>query len=749
MLDKLKISTRIAAGFGIVLALLLTVSVLGYTAVNGLGRLVNDYRQEVETTVAGADLRDAMRHAQFAIADFSTDPTEERGTALEAAVSELSRMRSEIFSRTGGDANQQIAIAVERFAEVAAAYRAAVAEAAARADRLTELGIAHRRGIGRLNAALEGREATELAYDALRASEMFLVTRVRIDRFLAGWPAEEFDTAEAPLQSTLAALDRIASGPLTAEERALARDERAGILAFRDAAAVARDAEMQRRSVAEAMEDVVTPLVNAVETAMAAAVADKAVLEADAEVRVATATRTIVAISAGAALLALLIATAIGWSVARATRGMVTGIDRMAQGDLDTAVAGGEAKTEIGAMARSLEVLRARGLEARRLEAEAEEMRRATAERQERELAQQTRVVSDISAGLERMAAGDLTTAIDSPAHDPFPAEYDGLRTAYNGALQRLGAALGRIGEVAGAVRNGSNEISAAAAELSSRAETQAATLEQSAAALNELNESVRSTAGRAEAAEQASRQNHTVAEKGRGVVREAVTAMQGIEKSSDQITRIIGVIDDIAFQTNLLALNAGVEAARAGEAGRGFAVVASEVRGLAQRATESAREIKGLIQESATQVETGSALVRRTGESLEEILRQAAQVSELMGEIAAAASEQAAGLDEVNTGVTQLDQVTQQNAAVAEETTASASALLQKAADLSEALAGFRTSGRHGNATGGEAFGGYTPSDDFPQPAIADWTESARAVLPDQASAPRKRAANAGWKDF
>ena len=127
-------------------------------------------------------------------------------------------------------------------------------------------------------------------------------------------------------------------------------------------------------------------------------------------------------------------------------------------------------------------------------------------------------------------------------------------------------------------------------------------------------------------------------AKKGADVVREAVTAMDGIAKSAQQITHIIGVIDEIAFQTNLLALNAGVEAARAGEAGRGFAVVASEVRALAQRSAEAAKEIKGLISTSTTQVGHGVELVAETGAALERIMAQVADVNTVIAEIAAGA---------------------------------------------------------------------------------------------------------------
>ena len=365
----------------------------------------------------------------------------------------------------------------------------------------------------------------------------------------------------------------------------------------------------------------------------------------------------------------------------------------------DTTVPATGLRHEVGALARGLERFREH-----LAEAAAEREARATAERDaaqqaEARLQEQTRVVGDLEAGLRRLADGDLTRAIESPPSNPFPAEYEALRGAYNDALERLSTAMSGVSEVAGALRSSAGEISQAASNLSSRAETQAATLEESAAALNELTESVRSTAERAGAAEKASQDNFAEARSGEEVVREAIAAMKAIERSSEQITRIIGAIDDIAFQTNLLALNAGVEAARAGDAGRGFAVVASEVRALAQRASESAREIKGLISESGSHVETGSTLVARTGESLERILAQASQVSGLMAEIAVAAAEQASGLAEVNGGVAQLDQVTQENAAAAEETTAAAATLNEKASDLTVELASFRLERGNGPA--------------------------------------------------
>ncbi len=441
-----------------------------------------------------------------------------------------------------------------------------------------------------------------------------------------------------------------------------------------------------------------------------------------------------------AVALALITAFLVGRSILRPIAGLSSTMGQMSKGEYKLSVPFVNQRDEIGDMARTVELFRQELLKSEEAQisqlAEKEDARRKA----ESEAARQSRVVRDISAGLSRLAEGNLTTPIASPAHDPFPAEYDALRIAYNDVVERLAGIVSRIGAVTSSVCAGSNEINAAAQDLSARAETQAATLEQSAAALTELAESVRSTAQRAADAEKASQNNRSNAENGAQIVRKAVGAMREIEKSSEQITRITGVIEDIAFQTNLLALNAGVEAARAGEAGRGFAVVASEVRGLAQRASESAREIKSLIEESAVQVKAGSGLVERTGESLEEILMRASEVSELVADIAGAASEQAAGLAEINTGVNQLDQVTQQNAAVAEETNAAATSLLQKAEELTQELSGFRTSDQP-NIQSAEVIEMRAPTK---QPSVRSTGEKQASMASSKAVASK-----GVWKDF
>jgi methyl-accepting chemotaxis protein len=386
-------------------------------------------------------------------------------------------------------------------------------------------------------------------------------------------------------------------------------------------------------------------------------------------------------------MIAIIVAVLFSRSLSLGISGVTTAIKSVAARNLDATIPGTGRGDEIGDIARNLRDFRDQLAAADRSEELAKRKRQ-----------EQARAMRELGEGLERLAAGDLTRPIENPPEDPFPQDYETLRMNFNALLEGLSEMIGSVVQSAEGVRNGASEISQVAQDLSARTETQAATLEESAAALDELTTSVRSAAEKASQADRAVDENRRQAEASGAVVNDAVSAMQQIEKSSGQITRIIGVIDDIAFQTNLLALNAGVEAARAGEAGRGFAVVASEVRALAQRASESAKEIKTLISQSTQQVESGSALVSKAGSTLEDILRRVSEVSGLVSEIASGATEQATGLEQINTGVNQLDQVTQQNAAVVEESTASSDSLRIEAERLVEALSGFQT--RAGSAS-------------------------------------------------
>ncbi|THD49602.1 MAG: chemotaxis protein, partial [Bradyrhizobium sp.] len=297
-----------------------------------------------------------------------------------------------------------------------------------------------------------------------------------------------------------------------------------------------------------------------------------------------------------------------------------------------------------------------------------------------------------LGAGLAKLASGDLAARVVTP----LPEDADQLRLDFNSAAAALQSAMSAVVDAAQSIRSGADEISTAVEDLSNRSQGQATSLEQTAAAVDQITGTVKKTAEVVDAAHKVVSTAKADAERGGEVVRQAIAAVRQIEKSSQEIAKIISVIDEIAFQTNLLALNAGVEAARAGDAGRGFAVVASEVRALAQRSAEAAREIKGLISSSASQVNLGVDLVGQTGEALERIVVQVAQIDGVVSKVAASSQEQANGLQMVDSAVSQMDAATRRNAEMALKTTDAARALTEKTEELARMTGRFRFSADH-----------------------------------------------------
>ena len=303
------------------------------------------------------------------------------------------------------------------------------------------------------------------------------------------------------------------------------------------------------------------------------------------------------------------------------------------------------------------------------------------------ELSQRMESIHRLGSALTRLATGDLSHTIDVPLVETM----DTLRLDYNGAIEKLHASIVRVADAGQGILRSAAEISQSADELSSRTEQQAASLQQTTSSIVSITETGKKAAEGASQASDVVSKAKSDAENTGAVVRKTIDAMSAIEKSAQQINQIIGVIDEIAFQTNLLALNAGVEAARAGEAGRGFAVVASEVRALAQRSADAAKEIKGLISTSSTQVAEGVELVAETGKALERILVQVNDINKVVVDIASGAQEQATGLAQVNAAINQMDQATQQNAAMVEESTAASHSLAQEANQLADTISQFR----------------------------------------------------------
>ncbi|MFD1035243.1 methyl-accepting chemotaxis protein [Sphingomonas hankookensis] len=359
----------------------------------------------------------------------------------------------------------------------------------------------------------------------------------------------------------------------------------------------------------------------------------------------------------------------IGRSISLPIEAVSTRMRALAGGDTASAIPGRARHDEIGAMAVALETFRDAAIVAAERETE------------------QQRVVATIGKGLESLARGQLDTRIGDTLTGPFRK----IGTDFDSAMVALGDAMRAVALSTGGIRSGASDISSASDDLSRRTEQQAASLEETAAALDQITATVRRTAAGAAKADTTMVATRGDAEDGARIVRDAVGAMSGIKRASDEISEIISVIDGIAFQTNLLALNAGVEAARAGDAGKGFAVVASEVRALAQRSADAANDVKNRIHASGAQVQRGVDLVGRTGEALERIVGRVAEISGLVAAIARGADEQASGLQQVNIAVGEMDAVTQQNAAMVEQSTAAARSLAEQAEALADHVARFR----------------------------------------------------------
>ncbi|OYX05400.1 MAG: chemotaxis protein [Caulobacter vibrioides] len=387
--------------------------------------------------------------------------------------------------------------------------------------------------------------------------------------------------------------------------------------------------------------------------------------------------------------IAMLAARSLSRSIARPITTLTAAMTQLARGDNDIAVDANRGD-ELGDMARAVLVFRDAALAKAEADRAKEEADRAKAEADRAKLgaeAAQRRVVETLDTALAALASGDLTHVISNP----FEPEYERLRQSFNSAVEGLEQSISGVARSAKSVRSGAAEIYTASEDLSRRTEQQASRLQETTTATKQVTVMVGETAQRAADARTAIEVANGNAAEGGAIVTEAISAMDAIQTSSEEISQIINLIDSITFQTNLLALNAGVEAARAGDAGKGFAVVASEVRALAQRSADAARDIKTLIHTSSEQVASGVRRVGDTGQMLTLIGSKIGDTNTLINEIAHNTETQADNLKQVSSAVASMDSMTQQNAAMVKEATAAARSLAGEADELATLVARFR----------------------------------------------------------
>jgi len=693
MLEQLSLAKRIALGLAFTIGVIVVFAISVTVVSRILTASIEDYQTNTNQAILLNEYLEDLLEGQVAALAYRQNDTDAHARDV---ISNL----AEITDTAGGDEaflrDPELAAEVEALKTAASNYSDAFSQTVdlqqGRHDQvaiLTTLGQEARVALSDIHTAIARNGLGSAAIEAAGGVvQELLLARLYTERFLLTNDPAALATAKDHL-GTLARNGRVLSVALISRDEMRTTVEAALQQMVEFESALDRVAEIifERNRLQTEVMDATGASINSRIDAALDRVYGVQTASADASQALLTWTQVLLPIMTIVAVgIAGLFAVLIGRSTKASLTQLSTSTRRLAEGDVDLSIPGTELDHEIGDVARALEIFKTNEIERRRSQCVIE-----------RNTETQKQVVASLSSGLESLADGDLTIRLEGE----FPPEFATVQSNFNQTLDQLNATISEVVETANWISENAGVLGEATDQLSRRNENQAAAIEETSAAATTLSNSVKETASKATTAKSFAGDTRQSAVKGASTVEDTTRAMNRIQASSEKISSIIGLIEDVSFQTNLLALNAGVEAARAGEAGRGFAVVASEVGALSQRSSAAVSDIREIIEQAAIDVATGVETVGQAGSSINEISNMVDQIASLIGEISEAAEEQADSLQSTNGSVKQIDQMTQQNAAMSEETAATAKTLANGAESLLKVTRQFTTTAVGRDASG------------------------------------------------
>lgn len=729
-LNNIKISTKIYAGFGVVLAILVATGGLSVYMNLSNKDSFGSYRTAARLSNDAVEVEANMQSARLSFMKYRSQQTpeiaQEVHDQLDATLASIERMR-----RISQD--PEITSQIESFAGQVEQYRTGFNQVAELQEKrnlivgetLNVIGPKLQDDVATIAKELQNVFKTAAAFSATRVQYEVANMRLAGNNFLLTNDDTAFNEAAEYGKLAIAGLQDVARKAEYPALEELFGSAAAEINLYAAGINDVHDVIAQRNEIITGILDVVGPaLARGVTDLKTRLQTTQNTLGPSIESTMANGVIISGILAVGGAVLSLAFALLIATGISRPVQAITRAMSDLADNKLETEIPGLDHKSEIGDMAKAVDVFKQNAIRVRDLTAQEAALQ-----------AKNTDLQSNISTVVAAAVAGDfskrITARYDNPDLDAFAnnvntlvesvdsgiaetqrvigaladgdltqemtGSYQGvfadLQSGVNATMASLRQLMEEVRHSADVINGGADQIRNASNDLSRRTETQAASLEETSSGLEEITVAVRSSTERAQESSRMVNDARQFAEQSAVVVGDANAAMSRIEQASSEITNIINVIDEIAFQTNLLALNAGVEAARAGEAGKGFAVVAQEVRELAQRSATAAKDIKDLINKSSNEVQTGVSLVTSTGDALREIQEKVIGIADQVTAIATAAKEQSTGLQEINSAVNQMDQMTQQNAAMVEEAAASTNTLADETTTLRNLIARFKLS--------------------------------------------------------